>query len=127
MSDYPGFVCSVYNDQFLLLMDPAPAGVMNGNVAPLADGQPIGLNTTPFDSCSPSTGYTCPKGRSALSGTVFDTSRGPSGGAAYGWHTAQAPVTPGQEFTLRFVIYDASDRIGDSTVLLDAFKWIIAQ
>ena len=43
---------------------------------------------------------------------------------ATGWLTSQAPVSPGEEFTLEFMIWDAGDGILDSSVLLDNFTWV---
>ena len=40
------------------------------------------------------------------------------------WLKTQAPVTGGQEITVRFAIWDTSDDALDSTALIDNFQWI---
>lgn len=68
--------------------------------------------------------YLCPEGRSALDGTGINLTT--TGGAATAWGTATAPAVGGQEFKLRFTIMDVGDMIGNSTVLIDNFRWIPA-
>ncbi len=122
--DYPTFLCTSYNDHVLILMNPPPAGALNGDIALLTNGDPITLSSAPFDSCTASTGYACPLGRTLLSGTGFDVWNSVTNGAALSWQTVTAPVTAGEEFTLRFTVMDVGDSSGDSTVLLDNFTWI---
>ncbi|MFP6684155.1 MAG: choice-of-anchor L domain-containing protein, partial [Polyangiaceae bacterium] len=43
---------------------------------------------------------------------------------ATSWLETTVPITGGQEFDLRFAIWDTGDNAYDSTVLLDAFTWI---
>ena len=45
-----------------------------------------------------------------------------AGGTA--WLKTQAPVTGGEELTIRFAIWDTGDDNFDSTVLIDDFQWI---
>ena len=44
-------------------------------------------------------------------------------GGSTGWLTTTAPVTPGEDVTLHFIIFDEGDRILDSAVLIDNFQW----
>ncbi len=50
-----------------------------------------------------------------------DTRRKRGGGTA--WLTTQAPVVPGQIFNLDFYIWDTSDQVLDSSVIIDNFQW----
>jgi len=124
--DFPTYVCTDFNDHFLILMSPGPGIPADGNIAFDALNNPVTLNSAIFESCSPFGPYACPGGRSALQGTGFDIWAGANGGASTGWLTTSAPVTGGQEFTLRFTVFDVSDQIGDSTALIDNFRWITA-
>ena len=56
--------------------------------------------------------------------TACDTPQMASLGGATGWLTTQAPIAPGETFTLEFMIWDAGDGVLDSSVLIDNFQWI---
>ena len=105
----------------VVLYDPAPAGLADGNSAFDQDGNPISVNNSLLQVCDPGTykgkTFTCPLGNSTLSGTGFE------GHAATGWLTTQTDVVPGKEITLRFAIWDSGDGALDSTVLIDDFSW----
>jgi hypothetical protein len=45
-------------------------------------------------------------------------------GGATGWLSSQAPVKPGETFTLDLMIWDTGDGDLDSSVLLDNFQWV---
>jgi hypothetical protein len=116
--EYPQYVCSAYNDQFVVLMQPPPLATQNGNVVFDSGGNPISVNSV-LDVCSG-----CLLGTAELAGTGFDTwGSEPAGGT--GWLRTVVPVVGGQEFTLRFIIWDTGDQNVDSTVLLDAFQWLL--
>jgi hypothetical protein len=125
-TDWPGFVCSQYDDTFFALLDPAPLGSVSGQIAYAPDGSPISLNGAPFDVCSCMTPpcmaggklYACAQGDSLLAGTGFETHAGT------GWLTTASPVVPGDTLTLRLGIYDAGDPLLGSSVLVDAFTWL---
>lgn len=149
--EYPDWVCdpSGYNDQFIALVTPAPAGSyvptgsMGGNISFDSNKHPVSVNIGYFDVCDPSTptrfakhctsGGTvtcptlpspyCPLGVSELQGTGFDVwnTKGPDG--ATRWLASSAPATPGSIITIRFAIWDAGNGQYDSTVLLDNFQW----
>jgi hypothetical protein len=146
--EYPQWVCEAYNDQFIALASPAPAGSINGNVSFDSLHAPISVNAAFFGACDPSAigtfasncimgGGTCPSppspycplGTSQLAGTGFDV-WAQNGSSTYGgatsWLTTQAPVAPGSQITIRFLIWDGGDQSFDSTVLLDSFRWITA-
>mgnify|MGYP001125190675 CR=1 FL=1 len=119
--EYPQYICDRYNDFFVTMMDPAPSALPDGNIAFDQDGNPISVNNSLLQVCSPGTHkgktFTCPLGTDSLKGTGFENH------AATGWLTTNAPVTPGSEITLRFAIWDSGDGRLDSTVLIDDFQF----
>jgi hypothetical protein len=46
-------------------------------------------------------------------------------GGGTGWLTTSGNIVGGETFTLRFAIWDTSDPIYDSLVLLDNFQWSV--
>jgi hypothetical protein len=44
-------------------------------------------------------------------------------GGSTGWLSTTAPIQPGEDVILRFVIFDEGDGVLDSAVLLDNFQW----
>jgi hypothetical protein len=125
--DFPAFVCTTYNDSFFTIFEPLLAGQPDGNIAYDELGNPVTLNGANFRACACDGGppcgaggkmYTCPLGDLPLLGTGFE-SRG-----ATGWLTTTVPVEPGTNISLRWGVYDATDGIGDVTVILDNWRWI---
>ena len=114
--EYPEWVCTSFNDQFIALVDPPPEGAINGNISFDAMTNPVSVNIAFFDVCAG-----CPLGTGELSGTGFDTW---NDAGATSWLVTTAPVTGGQEVTIRFAIWDTGDAAYDSTVLIDNFQWI---
>ena len=57
------------------------------------------------------------------SGYDDDDGLGEPNGGSTGWLTTTAPIAPGEDITLRFVIFDESDGIYDSAALIDNFTW----
>jgi hypothetical protein len=108
--DYPQYVCSLFNDQFIVTLDSNPQGSINGNLAFDNDGNPIGAN------CN----FINPNFSNVLAGTGFG-SWGEAG--TTGWVRTTAPVVAGQEITLRFIIWDTGDKALDSSVIIDNFNW----
>jgi hypothetical protein len=112
--------CDAYSDEFVVIVSPVPPGSMDGNIAFDALGTPISAKSSLFDIC---TG--CPMGAGPLKDTGFDTwSTSDFPGGATGWLSSTAPVKPGEEFTLRFAIWDGGDQAMDSSVLVDNFEWL---
>ena len=116
-ADTPNSVCTRYNDVFVAMMDPKPAGT-DGNVVFDALGDHVGLDSTStLRACAPGTFkghvFACPLGTASLAGTGFDDK------SATGWLRTTVPVKGGAEITLRFAIWDSADGILDSTVLID--------
>jgi len=151
-AEFPEWVCSAYNDFFVILLDSA----YNGNPANPADknlafytppnstmNYPVGVNLAHGDTglftmcksggtgCAPGakTGtITCPN-TIDLAGTGFDQVGGQAcgtsnlEGGATGWLTTTGNVVPGEIITLRIAIWDTSDENLDSLALIDAFTW----
>jgi len=150
--EYPKYVCSKYNDQFVALMSPAPADVADGNIAFDHSKSPVTINFAKegslFQVCDPDSpvyndplpGKGCELGTDQLVGTGFDlwhqASVSKSGGlvklekvqsaGATGWLVSQAPVEGGETITLTLATWDTGDQALDSTVLIDNFRWIAA-
>ncbi len=114
--EYPEWVCTEYNDQFIALVEPAPEGAINGNIAFDGMSNPVSVNIAFFDVCPG-----CPLGTAALDGTGFDVW---DDAGATAWLKTQAPIEPGAEFTIQFMIWDTGDAAYDSTVLIDNFQWL---
>ena len=123
--EYPVYICNRYNDFFVTMMDPPPPGLDDGNIAFDQDTNPISVNNSLLQVCSPGTHkgktFDCPLGTDPLQGTGFE------GHAGTGWLTTSAPVDPGSEITLRFAIWDSGDGALDSTVLIDDFKFSVEE
>ena len=75
--EFPGYVCSKYNDFYVLDMEPKVPEYPDGNVAFDAANNPISVNNALLQVCEPRTidgrTYDCPLGPSSLAGTGFDT------------------------------------------------------
>jgi hypothetical protein len=140
-AEYPEDVCTARNDTFAVLVDGAAPGIpADKNVlfdfsAPPTPGS---VNTSFVDRCVPSpTGCSgtvtgsnfCAGGTADLVNTGFGTADMQCGaatsvGASTGWLTTEAPVVGGETLVLQFVLWDSSDPLTDSMVLLDNFRWM---
>ena len=128
-SEYPEWVCSQFNDSFVaLLTSNHPANVANAgaphfkNISFDGNDRPINVNNN----------YFVVTDQARLIGSGFDgtncvdryNGRGQVPcGASTGWLTTSAPVTPGELITMHFAIWDTTDHIFDSTILLDNWEW----
>ncbi|MCA9587911.1 MAG: choice-of-anchor L domain-containing protein [Myxococcales bacterium] len=146
--EWPAYICSDFNDGFIAYLK--AKGFNNGtadNISFDKDKNPVSVNNGFFDRCTPAVktgcaGKTqkdsvCPGGVAELEGTgfgqngkwcdAFDPPQGgpqqSTNGGATGWLQSQAPVEPGETFTLEFIIWDTGDGVLDSSVLLDNFQW----
>lgn len=118
--EYPVYYGSQYNDMYIGWLES-----MNwtGNISFDEMGNPISLNAG-FLDYKDATGGTandpaCATGCSApeIQGTCM------AGHAGTKWLTSQAPVTPGEQITVVFAVFDLSDSVLDSYVFLDNFQW----
>ena len=114
--EYPEWVCTSFNDQFISLVEPAPMGSISGNVSFDKQNNPVSVNVAFFDVCDG-----CPLGSSEMDGTGFNV-WDDAGGT--GWLQTTAPVKGGDEITIRYAIWDTGDQAWDSTALVDNFQWI---
>lgn len=131
--EYPKYVCSKFNDFFVVLKEPKPAELPDSNIVFDSNNDSIGVNTGLLAVCDPAVQdpdaekrFDCAQGTSLLVGTGYgpgETTCADAGGAATGWLHTTAPVQGGEIITLRFAIWDTGDAILDSTVLVDKFEW----
>ncbi len=110
---------SSFNDHFVAVMTPAPEGLENRTVAFDGLGKPVSAYTAHYEVCAD-----CDQGTTELAATGFDT-LDPDGAAATGKLTSTVPVTPGQTFVIRFVIWDGGDGEQDSSAVLDNLRWVL--
>jgi len=120
--EYPGYVCSQYNDFFVALLTSAHPDVPeNKNISFDSQHNHVSVNNGFLEVCDSGThggkDFPCNLGPSQLSGTGFD------GHAATGWLQTSSPIVPGEEFTLRFAVWDQADEMLDTTVLIDNFRF----
>jgi hypothetical protein len=150
-AEYPEYVCSSYNDQFVALVD-TPSGTpspipnpVDKNLSTYIQGGsqwPIGINvakgTNLFSVCAPElsnpcwiskvNSASCSLGTSELAGTGFEAPSALNekctiGGGTH-WLTTAGNVIPGQIVELRIAIWDVGDLAYDSTALIDGFQWL---
>jgi hypothetical protein len=146
-SEWPNYVCSDFNDAFIAYLT---SSATTDNISFDTNHNPVAVNIDFFDRCTsgapvgclrsngpnpdpPLSTSTCSAGASELAGTGFgdvDQTQCTGGnvaatlGGSTGWLTTQAPIQPGEQFTLEFMIWDAGDGLLDSSVLIDHFQWI---
>lgn len=138
-AEYPEFVCTMFNDKFLVMMESKHEFPVAENIAFDMQNNPITVNSGFFTICENDTSkpqtQNCKKPVTELAGTGYDekASAGPVPlpipggdkpiGGSTDWLTTTAPVTPGEDVTLRFIIFDEGDGSLDSAVLIDNFRW----
>jgi hypothetical protein len=151
-SEWPNYVCSNFNDAFVAYLTSSQT---TDNISFDSMHNPVAVNISFLDVCTPGAPVgclrsdgampdpplytsTCSAGTQDLSGTGFgDTDMTQcdqsvnnvtaSLGASTGWLTTTAPIQPGEQFTLEFMIWDAGDGLLDSSVLVDHFQWLGGQ
>ena len=145
-SEWPAFVCSEFNDAFLaVLQSKAFNGGKPENISFDPNNNPVSVNNDFFDRCTPKveTGClgdktaqsTCAGGESELKGTgyfckgtyCFASKAVSTGGGATGWLQTKAPVEPGEEIQLDFMIWDTGDYALNSSTLIDNFQWVAGE
>ncbi len=139
--EYPNFLCQEFNDFFIVLKEPKPELVPDGNILFDSNMEPIGVNTGLLQVCDPAAlgnappkVVDCSQGSGLLVGTGFGTGESTCSGktfsdappgASTGWLNTTAPAFGGEIITLRFAIWDAGDPALDSTALIDNFVWTV--
>jgi hypothetical protein len=112
--EYPDYYGTGFNDMFLVWLE---SSEWTGNVSFDDQGNPISLNAA-FLDFKDASHPSCPNcSAPEVQGTAME------GHAATRWLTTTAPLVPGDHVTLQFVIFDLTDPILDSTVVLDNFRW----
>ena len=149
-AEYPEYVCTEFNDFFVTLVDSTDANNPDDlNIAIYDDGVdtwPLGVNILSaanglFTACSDGTisqcgtpeNYTGCTSNADLDGTGFDIDGqtqftcdyGGEAGGGTGWLAMSGNVTPGEIMEIRFIIWDSSDELFDSLVLLDNWQWSV--
>jgi hypothetical protein len=150
--EYPEFICSEYNDFFVVFQSPKPADLSDENIVFDMMGGPIGVNSGLLAVCNPddqlessAKQFECSQRTALLAGTGFgagesicgdappeDPEAPPPppdniGGASTGWLHTTAPVAPNTIITVRFAVWDTLDQILDSTVLVDKWQWSVEE
>lgn len=128
--EFPEYICSAYNDTYVVMMAPKTTpSLPDDNIAFDTAGNPISVNNALLQACIPQTAggkvFTCTLGDSSLTGTGFEQVADGGPHASTGWLTTTAPVdtVKGKDITLLFAIWDSTDGILDSSVLVDNFTW----
>jgi hypothetical protein len=112
-AEFPEFHCTEFDDTFLAVLE---SQNLNGNISFDEKEKVISINTGFFDVCNAANGPNC-AGAAELAGTGYDDRGGT------GWLTTKAPITPGEEFSLTFYLFDEGDAELTSQVLIDNFMW----
>ena len=153
-SEYPEYVCTSYNDQFIALVDtpsgtpaPIPNPIDKNLMTYSNNGKlwPIGINiahdTSLFAVCESQaanstcwdddvSAQSCVLGPGQLAGTGFDLKTddyygdGCYVGGGTYWLTTAGNVIPGEIIELRIAIWDVGDSAFDSLAVIDGFKWL---
>jgi hypothetical protein len=120
-SEYWTYSCTVFNDFYLTqYLSAAPGLPADNNISFDSLGNPVSVNNGFFEICVAKGCYTCPQGNGLLAGTGMQL--GSTGGGTV-WLQTTAPVVAGETMSLEMMVFDVSDGILDSLVLLDAFEW----
>jgi hypothetical protein len=133
--EWPDFICSPFNDFFIALLYPQPPGQNDANISFDSQGNPVSVNNAFLDVCgcpgnppmaclAGGKSFDCSLGDIELLSTGFGFDSSGQDHAATSWLFTEAPVDPNDTITLRLVIYDSSDGLFDSLVLIDNFRWI---
>lgn len=130
--EFPGYICSTYNDFFVAMLSPPPAGQPDGNISYDGNGNTISVNAGFLQVCHAQTAsngafFDCLLGPDELTGTGFDVDyfgQPSTNSAATAWLQTSTPLTsPGGQITIDYAVWDSGDGVLDSTVLLDNFQF----
>jgi hypothetical protein len=107
-TEYPDYYGEIFNDMYIGWLE---SESWTGNISFDEMGRPISLNAGFLD-------YRDDAGSlPELAGTCMRQHAGTK------WLSSVAPVTPGEEITLVFAVFDLADSILDSYVFIDNFQW----
>lgn len=134
--EWPGFICSQYNDSFVVMMTPQPAKLKDKNIVFDQDGNPVSVNNSLMQVCGCANGppcmaggktFKCQQGDAMLTATGFGKDSEGTDHGGTGWLTTTVPVDTlrGKEITLLISIWDSGDGVLDSSALVDNFKWSV--
>jgi hypothetical protein len=115
-TEYPNFYKTSFNDMYIAWLE---SELWTGNVSFDEQGNPISLNAGFLDYKDAPNNHDCPAPCSApeLQGTAME------GHAGTKWLSTSAGVVEGENFMLVLAIFDLSDEVLDSVVILDNFAW----
>jgi hypothetical protein len=114
-TEYPNYYQTSYNDMYIAWLE---SELWTGNISFDEMGHPISLNAGFLDYKDAPNQFDCPNcSAPELQGTAMQTHAGTK------WLTTTAGVMPGEDITLVWAIFDLSDEVLDSVVILDAFSW----
>jgi hypothetical protein len=136
--EYPEYVCHGFNDTFLAELT-SKQYTTPFQIAFDTSGHRINVNNAFFQDCTTITssdnlGYThtCTGALSLLTKTgyelkygqtSFTLGNGNKGSGATDWLKTTAPIQPGEQFTLSFIVFDEGDGLMDTAINLDNFRW----
>jgi hypothetical protein len=106
--EYPIYYGDVFNDMYVGWLE---SESWTGNISFDEQGNPISLNAGFLDFRDDGGGIP------EFAGTCMARHAGTK------WLSSTAPVTPGEEITVVFAVFDLADSILDSYVFLDNFQW----
>jgi hypothetical protein len=115
-TEYPVYYQSSVNDMYIAWLE---SEQWTGNVSFDDMGNAMSLNAGFFDYKDAPNPFDCPAPCEApeLQGTAME------GHAGTRWLTTTAGVTPGEQIELVLGVFDLSDSILDTVVILDNFQW----
>jgi hypothetical protein len=115
-TEYPDYYQTTFNDMYIAWLE---SEQWTGNVSFDELGNPISLNAGFLDYKDAPNPFDCPPPCAApeLQGTAMQ------GHAGTKWLTTTAPVTPGEQITLVFAVFDLTDNRLDTVVMLDNWQW----
>ncbi len=115
-TEYPVYYQSQFNDMYIAWLE---SEQWTGNISFDDMGHPISLNAGFLDYKDAPNNFDCPAPCQApeLDGTAME------GHAGTRWLTTTAGVTPGEEIEVVLGVFDLSDSILDTVIILDNFQW----
>jgi hypothetical protein len=115
-TEYPNYYQTGFNDMYIGWLE---SELWTGNISFDEMGNPISLNAGFLDYKDAPNPFDCPGACAApeLAGTAM------VGHAGTKWLTTTAGVTPGEDITMVFAVFDVSDGVLDTVVFLDNFQW----